>query len=55
MAERTHQERPAAMTVNGAAEAVQRTSPNESAAMEREQNQMFPEPGNRAVEQNPAD
>jgi|GEM_PF-1171091 len=50
-------DQPAAMTVNQAAEAIQKTSPDESAAIEtdaaeaREQNQMFSAPGNRAAEQ----
>ncbi|WP_301171072.1 hypothetical protein [Brevibacillus nitrificans] len=56
MADRNEHDAAAAMTVNQAAEAIQKTSPDESAAIEREQNQMFSAPGERAVEsKNPAE
>lgn len=56
MADRVDRETPAAMTVGQAAEAVQETSPEESAAIEREQNQMFSSPGQEALqEKSPAD
>lgn len=56
MANRDEHETPAAMTVNQASQAIQNTSPDESAAREREQNQMFSAPGERAAENNsPAD
>jgi hypothetical protein len=50
MAERNERETPAAMTANQASEAIQNSTPNESAAIEREQNQMFSAPGERAAE-----
>lgn len=45
MVKRDERETPAAMTINQASEAIQSTSPDESAAIEREQNQMFSAPG----------
>ncbi|WP_167568982.1 hypothetical protein [Brevibacillus migulae] len=52
MAKQDERKTPAAMTVNQAAEAVQKTSPESSSAIAREQNQMFSPPGERASMKN---
>jgi len=55
MARQNDRNTPAAMTANKAAEAIQKTSPDSSSAIAREQNQMFSPPGVRASEKNSVD